>query len=100
MKANERATSGRRVLHDGLCGTRRDSFYKVRPLPSPPAPTLDEFADIPDAALYRPTFSPWLGEGDFKKHYDLAAPRTMVRYQKPVEESLPVVELLEAIMFS
>ena len=88
-----------KTIRSGLRAIGYD-LIKVRPLPSPPAPTLDEFADIPDAALYRPTLSPWLGEGDFKKHYDLAAPRTMVRYQKLVEESLPVMERLEAIMFS
>ena len=33
---------------------------------------------IPDGAFYRPLFSPWLGPGDFRKYYELAAPRTLV----------------------
>lgn len=41
----------------------------IRP-PKPPA--------IPDGELYQPLFSPWLGGGDFKKYYDLAAPKTLV----------------------
>jgi O-methyltransferase len=32
---------------------------------------------IPNASLYRPLFSPWLGES-FKRYFDLAAPRTLV----------------------
>ncbi|HEV2486426.1 MAG TPA: TylF/MycF/NovP-related O-methyltransferase [Terracidiphilus sp.] len=34
--------------------------------------------NIPGGALYRPLFSPWLGQGDFRKYYALAAPRTLV----------------------
>jgi O-methyltransferase len=34
--------------------------------------------DIPDVELYQPLFSPWLGGGDFKQYYDLAAPKTLV----------------------
>jgi O-methyltransferase len=34
--------------------------------------------NIPDGAFYRPLFSPWLGQGDFRKYYELAAPRTLV----------------------
>ena len=33
---------------------------------------------IPNAELYQPLFSPWLGGGDFKRYYDLAAPKTLV----------------------
>jgi O-methyltransferase len=33
---------------------------------------------IPDAELYQPVFSPWLGGGDFKQYYDLAAPKSLV----------------------
>jgi len=33
---------------------------------------------IPDAGLYQPLFSPWHGGGDFKRYYDLAAPKTLV----------------------
>lgn len=33
---------------------------------------------VRDGALYRPLFSPWLGDGDFKKYYELAAPRSLV----------------------
>ena len=34
--------------------------------------------DIPDQALYRPLFSPWLSQGEFKRYYDIAAPKTLV----------------------
>lgn len=34
--------------------------------------------NIPDGKLYQPLFSPWLGGGDFKKYYAVAAPRTLV----------------------
>jgi O-methyltransferase len=37
-----------------------------------------QIPDIPDRELYRPLFSPWLGAGEFKRYYDLAAPRTLV----------------------
>ena len=33
---------------------------------------------IPDGDLYRPHFSPWLGRADFRRYYDVAAPRTLV----------------------
>ena len=33
---------------------------------------------IPDIELYRPLFSPWLAQGDFRRFYDIAAPRTLV----------------------
>lgn len=33
---------------------------------------------IPDAELYRPLFSPWLGHGDFAAYHAVAAPRTLV----------------------
>jgi O-methyltransferase len=33
---------------------------------------------IPDGDLYRPLFSPWLGQGEFRRYYDIAAPRTLV----------------------
>lgn len=33
---------------------------------------------IPDAAFYRPLFSPWLGYGEFVRYYALAAPHTLV----------------------
>jgi len=33
---------------------------------------------IPDAALYQPLFSPWLGGGEFARYHGLAAPRTVV----------------------
>jgi len=32
---------------------------------------------VPNAALYKPLFSPWLGP-NFKPYYDIAAPRTLV----------------------
>ncbi len=35
-------------------------------------------ADIPDRDLYRPLFSPWFGEGEFRRYFELAAPRTLV----------------------
>jgi O-methyltransferase len=34
--------------------------------------------NIPDAELYRPLFSPWLGEDRFAKYIALASPRTLV----------------------
>lgn len=33
---------------------------------------------IPDADLYCPLFSPWLGQGEFGRLYALAAPKTLV----------------------
>jgi O-methyltransferase len=33
---------------------------------------------IPDAALYQPLYSPWLGDPDFERVYAVAAPRTLV----------------------
>lgn len=35
-------------------------------------------SDIPDIELYLPLFSPWLGKGEFRRFYDLAAPKTLV----------------------
>ncbi len=40
----------------------------------PPAP----LPDIPDAGLYQPLYSPWLGGGEFKTYYDLASPKSLV----------------------
>ena len=35
--------------------------------------------DIADRDLYQPLFSPWLAErGEFRRYYDIAAPRTLV----------------------
>lgn len=48
---------------------------RVRQL-NPPAPFKPK--ELPDGELYRPLFSPWLGEGEFKRLYRLAAPRTLV----------------------
>ena len=42
-------------------------------LPDPPGSP-----PIPDRDLYRPLFSPWLGGGDFRRYYQLAAPRSLV----------------------
>jgi O-methyltransferase len=36
------------------------------------------FAQIPDFDLYRPVFSPWLGEGEFRRYFRIAEPRTLV----------------------
>jgi len=33
---------------------------------------------ISDKHLYRPLYSPWLGEGDVKRYYNIAAPKTLV----------------------
>jgi O-methyltransferase len=34
---------------------------------------------IPDRELYRPLYSPWLGQqGEFRRYYDIAAPKTLV----------------------
>jgi len=35
-------------------------------------------ANVPDRDLYRPRFSPWFGQGPFRRYYELAAPRTLV----------------------
>jgi O-methyltransferase len=45
---------------------------RVRPLQAIETP------NIPDSDLYRPLFSPWLGNGDFGRYYKLAAPKTLV----------------------
>jgi O-methyltransferase len=34
--------------------------------------------DIPDGDLYQPLFSPWLGQGEFRRYCDIAAPKTLV----------------------
>jgi O-methyltransferase len=34
--------------------------------------------NITDRDLYRPLFSPWLGQGEFRRYYDIAAPKTLV----------------------
>jgi len=47
--------------------------YEVRRI----HPQVKSF-DIPDAELYQPLFSPWLAGGDFKRYYDLAAPKSLV----------------------
>jgi O-methyltransferase len=36
------------------------------------------YSDIPDSELYRPLFSPWLGNGEFGRYYKIAAPKTLV----------------------
>jgi len=33
---------------------------------------------IPDSELYRPLFSPWLAQGEFRQLFEIAAPRTLV----------------------
>lgn len=50
--------------------------YELRKIS--PATIGNPFPDIPDKELYRPLFSPWLGNGPFKRYLDLAAPRTLV----------------------
>ena len=40
-----------------------------------PAPLIP---DIPERDLYRPTYSPWLGPGDFQRYYALARDRSLV----------------------
>lgn len=38
-----------------------------------------DLANIPDHELYQPLFSPWLAQGgEFRRYYDIAAPRTLV----------------------
>ena len=34
--------------------------------------------DIPDGKLYRPLFCPWLGQGEFRRYYEIALPKTLV----------------------
>jgi O-methyltransferase len=36
------------------------------------------YPSIPDADLYRPFFSPWLGQSEFRTYYDIALPKTLV----------------------
>lgn len=44
-----------------------------------PIPDLPAFArNIPDASFYAPLFSPWLGFGEFRKHFDAASKHTLV----------------------
>ncbi|MCB1224368.1 MAG: class I SAM-dependent methyltransferase [Verrucomicrobiales bacterium] len=33
---------------------------------------------IPDGHLYRPHYCPWLGDSEFERYYQIAAPRTLV----------------------
>jgi O-methyltransferase len=42
--------------------------YAVLPLPR----------NIADRGVYRPFYSPWFAEGEFRRYYELAAPRTLV----------------------
>lgn len=67
-------------IKDGIrSGLRALGYEILRTVPSASdCAADDEFAHIPDAELYRPTFAPWLGKGEFKRYYDLAAPRTLV----------------------
>ncbi len=37
-----------------------------------------QFPNIPDGELYRPLYSPWFGKSEFRRYWDLAAPRTLV----------------------
>lgn len=41
-------------------------------------PQVQDAFPIPDYDLYRPLFSPWFGQGEFGRYYDIAAPRTLV----------------------
>ncbi|HEV2692371.1 MAG TPA: TylF/MycF/NovP-related O-methyltransferase [Verrucomicrobiae bacterium] len=51
----------------------RTCGYEIKKVPAPAsAPS------IPDGELYQPLFSPWLGGGDFRRYYMLAAPKTLV----------------------
>ena len=63
------------LLKSGLRSGLRAVGYEISKIP--PASSTD-VADVPDLDLYRPTFSPWYGEGEFKRYHDLAAPRTLV----------------------
>ena len=53
---------------------KRLGFEIRRAKTSPTQP----FANIPDGDLYRPLFSPWLGQGEFLRYYNIAAPKTLV----------------------
>jgi O-methyltransferase len=37
-----------------------------------------DLTHIPDSDLYRPLFSPWFGRGEFRRYYNIAAPKTIV----------------------
>jgi O-methyltransferase len=41
-------------------------------------PRAQDGQAIPDRDLYRPLFSPWLGQGEFRRYYNIAAPKTLV----------------------
>jgi O-methyltransferase len=56
----------------------RSVGYEISKVQAPDPPPPANLSDIPDFDLYRPTFSPWYGEGEFKRYYELAAPRTLV----------------------
>ena len=51
--------------------------YEIRRV-APPQSAAAKPPAIPDGDLYRPLFSPWFGHGEFRRYYDLAAPRTLV----------------------
>lgn len=81
--------SQRRTRHDG--GGREPGFPKMikRAVKSlletlglevrrVGVPALYKGTPIPDVELYRPRFSPWLGQGEFRRYCEIAAPRTLV----------------------
>ena len=71
----------KRIIRSGVRALGYEVSKIAPSLPQPPPADLVPdvaLANIPDAELYRPLFSPWLGKGEFKRYYDLAAPRTLV----------------------
>jgi O-methyltransferase len=61
------------MLKETIRSIARVCGYEVKRIPA-----STKLPAIPDAGLYQPLFSPWLGGGDFKSYYDLAAPKSLV----------------------
>jgi|GEM_PF-685132 len=38
----------------------------------------EEKFNIPDRDLYRPLYSPWMGEGEFRRYFNIVSPRSLV----------------------
>jgi O-methyltransferase len=51
---------------------------EVRRVGKPRAVVPTPFATFPDSDLYRPLYSPWFGQSEFRRYYEKAAPKTLV----------------------
>jgi O-methyltransferase len=59
------------MIKESIIGLVNKLGYSVMRLPR----------NIPNADVYNPFFSPWLAPGEFRKYFDLGAPRTLVSPQ-------------------